>query len=48
MAKKKFSRGDFLVEYYGHLISGKDGDKLEEENSTGFRYFFKYRNKEFW
>lgn len=48
-AKVKFTKGEFLLQYAGSLLSVNEGDKLEEEEgSSGFRFFISCKGKEFW
>ena len=47
-AKQVFEKGAFLLTYHGELISGKEGNKREEETSSVFRYFFRYQEKKWW
>ncbi|KAJ8023168.1 N-lysine methyltransferase KMT5A-B [Holothuria leucospilota] len=42
---KAFQKGEFLLQYHGKLCSWEEGDRLEEENSTGFRFFFLFKSK---
>ncbi|XP_071814729.1 N-lysine methyltransferase KMT5A-A-like isoform X2 [Apostichopus japonicus] len=46
-ASQKFEKGDFLLEYCGKLLTGEEGDILEQNISTGFRFFFKSKGQEF-
>lgn len=34
-------KGEFLLFYVGDVISSEEGEKREEQNSTGYRFFFK-------
>nr|XP_015859587.2 N-lysine methyltransferase KMT5A-like [Peromyscus maniculatus bairdii] len=50
IATKRFSRGDFIVEYHGDLIDITDAKKREaryaQDPSTGcYMYYFQYLNK---
>ena len=45
---KTFKKGDFLLQYGGKIISELEGEKLEETDSSGFRYFFKFNSKGVW
>ena len=52
MATKKFSRGDFVVEYAGALIDMQQASELEvvyEESGEGcYMYYFLFKNKKYW
>jgi len=45
---KKIKKKDFILEYTGELISGKEAKRREEEGQTGFRYFFRFNEKPMW
>ena len=52
-ATKPFSKGNFLLEYKGDLITRvKHARQLEKESEKegqgSFMYFFKYRDKSCW
>jgi len=40
----------FLVEYYGELISAKEGIQRESslDDKSVFRYFFRHKRREMW
>lgn len=42
------AQGDFLLIYSGDLISGEEGRKKEEQDDSVFRYFFRFKSKEWW
>ncbi|KAJ8017737.1 Histone-lysine N-methyltransferase set-1 [Holothuria leucospilota] len=46
-AKVSFTKGEFLLQYAGKLIPGDEGDKLEEEESSGFRFFITFKGKDY-
>lgn len=48
IAEKSFSKGDFLLEYAGKLLTAKEGERLEEQIPSNKRYFCFLSNKEFW
>ncbi|XP_045183412.1 histone-lysine N-methyltransferase set-1-like [Mercenaria mercenaria] len=37
---------DFILNYYGDLITGEEGEKREKDCESTFRYFFKYQGKD--
>ncbi|KAJ8018550.1 N-lysine methyltransferase KMT5A-A [Holothuria leucospilota] len=46
-AKVSVTKGEFLLQYAGKLIPGDEGDKLEEEGSSGFRFFITFKGKDY-
>lgn len=44
----KREKGDFLLVYKGEIITAEEGERREESNSTGYRFFFYSKGKEFW
>ncbi|KAL5007677.1 hypothetical protein ScPMuIL_003568 [Solemya velum] len=38
---QKRVKGDFLLHYAGELISEEEGEQRENDDSSGFRYFFR-------
>jgi len=47
-ATEKIEAQQFIVEYCGVLISDDEGQKRENIQQTGFRYFFSHRGKKYW
>jgi len=41
-------RGQFIVQYFGQLVTQKEGDAREKSTPSCFRYFFHYRNTGYW
>ena len=48
VAATTFQKGEFLLQYPGDGIPGDVGDKLEESESSGFRFFLKFKGKKYW
>ena len=44
----KIEQGNFVLQYCGNLISGEEGDYLEENVPSCFRYFFKHSGQYLW
>ncbi|XP_071853449.1 uncharacterized protein [Apostichopus japonicus] len=42
-----FEKGEFLLQYSGKCLTATEGDQLENENSSGFRFFIKCKGKEY-
>ncbi|XP_030846990.1 nuclear speckle splicing regulatory protein 1-like [Strongylocentrotus purpuratus] len=47
VAQRDISKGEFLLEYPGQLISAQEGNQREEEESSGFRFFFKHQGQSY-
>ena len=47
-ATTDISKGQFVVQYYGEVIAGNEGDERESVCETGFRYFFRHRGSYYW
>jgi len=47
-ATKEIEHGQFICEYFGEVISGKEGELREAADPSCFRYFFRYKGKEYW
>jgi histone-lysine N-methyltransferase SETD8 len=50
-ALRDFSKGEFLLEYDGELLSYKEGArrmKEYDENIGSFIYLFTFKDKKFW
>jgi hypothetical protein len=45
---RRFDRGDYLLTYFGSLITGEEGDIREEQSVSTFRYFFPFRGEQWW
>lgn len=53
VATKSFTKGQFVVEYAGELVSKKEGEEREknyeaEGKAEGFSYFFTFDGKKYW
>ena len=48
VASKFISKSSFLLQYCGEICSGEEGNLREENESTGYRFFFKFEGKEYW
>nr|XP_054752542.1 N-lysine methyltransferase KMT5A-like [Lytechinus pictus] len=47
VTNSKIRHGDFVLQYCGNLLSGEEGDYLEENEPSCFRYFFSHSGQEF-
>jgi len=47
-ATERIEARSFIVEYCGELITNDEGQKREDIQMTGFRYFFTHRGKKYW
>ncbi|KAJ8018164.1 N-lysine methyltransferase KMT5A-B [Holothuria leucospilota] len=47
VAKTTFERGEFLLQYSGSLKSAEEANTLEDVSSSGFRYFFNTRKRNY-
>ena len=48
VASKKIEKGQFLLQYSGELISKEEGEKREDLDSSGFRFFFTWNGAHLW
>ena len=53
VATRQFSRGEFVVEYAGELITMEQAKEREQiyaqdQNTGCYMYYFKYRNIQYW
>ncbi|KAJ8034132.1 hypothetical protein HOLleu_20849 [Holothuria leucospilota] len=42
-----FEKGEFLLQYFGKLLTAEEGDLLEEASSSGFRFFITFKGKDY-
>lgn len=47
-AKKVIKSGEFVVQYFGELLSEEEGDLRESCTPSCFRYFFKHKAVNYW
>ena len=52
-AVRAFSKGEFIVEFAGHLIDNRTAKHLEEKYSMDktkgcYMYYYKYKGKQYW
>jgi hypothetical protein len=48
-AREDITKGQFIAQYYGDLISSKSGDSRELDGEwSAFRYFFTDGKHKFW
>lgn len=47
-AASALNADDFVVQYYGELISAKIGNDREKRNPSSQRFFFSYGGKRLW
>jgi len=47
-ASREISSGEFICQYFGELISSKEGDARETAEPSCFRYFFDHKGKAYW
>lgn len=50
---RKFTKGEFVIEYYGELIDMAEARIREEiyaedQNTGCYMYYFKYKNNQYW
>ena len=45
---RQFKKEEFLLHYDGELITAEEGEKREEVEETGFRFFFQYKQRGWW
>lgn len=53
VALRSFSRGEFVIEYVGELISSREAQNREEmysqdQNLGCYMYYFKHKNQQLW
>ena len=48
VAEKVFNRGEFLLQYAGKLLSEEEGEQLEDDSPSNFRFFFNVSGQGFW
>ncbi|XP_033101539.1 uncharacterized protein LOC117104801 [Anneissia japonica] len=46
VARRNYLHGEFLMQYHGLLLSADEGSALEDQASSGYRYFFSFQKKE--
>ena len=46
-ATKDFSKGEFLLEYFGNLMSYKNGDGIDDCDQT-YIFHFRINGKKYW
>jgi len=47
-SSSEISAGQFICEYYGELITRKEGDMREDLEPSCFRYFFTHKGSAYW
>ena len=45
---KVIGKCDFICEYHGDFITPEEGNKILEESSGSFVYFYALNGKEYW
>lgn len=53
MASRKFTKGEFVIEYIGDLITMTEANKREQlyakdENTGCYMYYFKHKSQQYW